>query len=184
MSKTGILAGPISGLKYKTPTHSGLTNERGEFEYEDGERMTFLLGSNAIGYVTASPRVHLAQIVARVDGNVDKLRDSGLTNIARLIFTLGRNQVRDEGTSIPPEVHEIIGDRRINFRHDADYSATGPTDKIAQFTEDPVISELLDDLAAARVFGESTPRTLCSPANACNEQHHTELKIAFKNTLC
>jgi uncharacterized protein len=177
MSKTGILAGPISGLKYKTPTHSGLTNERGEFEYEDGERMTFLLGSNALGYVTAAPRVHLAQIVARVDGNVDKLRDSGLTNIARLIFTLGRNQFRDEGTSIPPEVHDIVGDRRINFRHDADYSATGPTDKIAQFTEDPAISELLDDLAAAGVFGESTARTLCTPANARNELRRNAMGI-------
>ncbi|RFA18841.1 CocE/NonD family hydrolase [Subtercola boreus] len=177
MAPTGILAGPIAGLRYKTPTHLGLTSERGEFEYEAGERMTFLIGENAIGYVTAAPRLHLAQVIPRVDGNLDKLKDSGLTNIARLIFTLGRTELRDEGTAIPPEVHDIIGSRRINFRHDADYSATGRIDKIRQFTEDPVVVRLLEDLAASDVFGDTRPRTLCTPANARNELRRNALGI-------
>jgi len=177
MALTGVLAGPIAGLKYKTPTHSGLTNDRGEFQYEEGERMTFLLGGNALGYVTAAPRIHLAQLVARVDGNVDKLKDSGLTNIARLVFTLGRDQSRDAGTIIPPGVHDVIGERRINFRHDADYSATGPTDKLQQFTDDPDVRQLLEDLATASVFGEPTARTLCTPANARNELRRNALGI-------
>jgi len=177
MALTGVLAGPIAGLKYKTPTHHGFTNERGEFEYEQGERMTFLLGGNALGYVTAAPRVHLAQLVPRVDGNIAKLKDSGLTNIARLIFTLGRTGVRDNGTDIPLEVHDIMGDRRINFRHDADYSATGTTDKIQQFSEDPVVAQLLEDLSAAGIFGEAGVRALCSPANARNELRRNALGI-------
>ncbi|RFA13226.1 hydrolase [Subtercola boreus] len=177
MALTGVLAGPIAGLAYKTPTHSGLTSERGEFEYEAGERMTFLLGENAIGYVTAGPRLHLAQIVPRVDGNLDKLKDSGLTNIARLIFTLGRTEFRDEGTAIPHKVHDIIGARRIDFRHDADYSATGRIDKIQHFTEDPVVIRLLKDLAESGVFGEIEPRTLCTPANARNELRRNALGI-------
>ncbi len=177
MTLTGVLAGPIAGLKYKTPTHEGFTDQHGAFEYEEGERMTFLLGGNALGYVTAAPRIHLAQIVPRVDGNIAKLKDSGLTNIARLVFTLGRTQLRDEGTDIPREVHDIIGDRRINFRHDADYSATGTTDKIAQFTEDPVVAELLQELATAGVFGEAEARTLCTPAIARNELRRNALGI-------
>jgi predicted acyl esterase len=177
MALNGVLAGPIAGLKYKTPTHSGLTNERGEFEYEEGERMTFLLGGNALGYVTAAPRIHLAQIVPRVDGNIAKLKDSGLTNIARLIFTLGQDILRDHGTDIPSEVHEIIGDRRINFRHDADYAAIGRVDKIQQFTDDPIVVELLEDLAAAGIWGDSQPRGLCSPANARNELRRNALGI-------
>ena len=140
------MAGPIIGLKYETPTHKGLTNERGEFEYEDGERVAFLVGNTAIGNVTGRPRVTLADIVARVDGNIDKLKDSRVTNIARLVFWLGRSSIRDNGTDIAPEVHEIIGDRRLNFRHDANYEATTVVDKVQQFTEDPVVLELLDDL--------------------------------------
>jgi len=132
MALTGVLAGPISGLKYQTPTFRGLTNERGEFRYEDGERIAFLLGGNAIGNVTAGPRLHLAQIVAR-----------------------------DNGTDIPPEAHQIIGDRRINFRHDADYSATAMADKVLQFTEVPVVGQLLEDLDGAGIF--ATPRGCAQP---------------------
>ncbi len=177
MTLTGVMAGPISGLKYETPTHCGLTNDRGEFDYEDGERVAFLLGTNAIGYVTAAPRVHLAQIVARVDGDIAKLKDPGVTNIARLIFTLGRSDIRDDGAAIDPRVHEIIGDRRINFRHDADYSATGVTDKIQQFTEDEVVIHLLADLQGAGVFDGDGPRELCTPANARNELRRNALGI-------
>ena len=177
MALTGVMAGPISGLRYETPTHRGLTNERGEFEYEEGERVAFLLGENSIGNVTAAPRVTLAHIVARVDGQLEKLKDPGLTNIARFVFTVGRSDIRDNGTDIDPRVHDIIGNRRINFRHDADYSATGVTDKLQLFTEDEVVVELLAELNAAGVFDQTTPRELVSPANARNEVRRNVMGI-------
>lgn len=134
------------GTEVPDPHLSGLTNERGEFRYEDGERIAFLLGGNAIGNVTAGPRLHLAQIVAR-----------------------------DNGTDIPPEAHQIIGDRRVNFRHDADYSATAMADKVLQFTEDPVVGQLLEDLDGAGIF--ATPRGLCTAANARNELRRNAMGI-------
>jgi hypothetical protein len=124
MTQTGFLAGPIAGLRYETPTHQGLTGAEGEFLYEEGERVAFLVGATPIGNVSARPRVNLAQIVARVDGDVAKLRDPGLTNVARFVFTLGRKNIRDHGTQIAPEVHDIIGRRHIDFRHDADFTGT------------------------------------------------------------
>ena len=177
MTCTGLMAGPIAGLKYETPTHRGLTDEQGHFFYEEGERVAFLLGNNAIGNVTARPTVNLAQIVARVDGELHKLRDPGVTNIARLVFTLGRDQARDHGTVIAPEVHEIIGDRRIDFRHDVNFEAAGTVDKVQQFTDDPVIAELLDDLNRAGVFANARPRGLCTPANARNEVRRNAMGI-------
>ncbi len=177
MTKTGVMAGPIASLKYETPTHSGLTNERGEFQYEDGERVAFLVGNTAIGNVTGRPRVTLADIVARVDGNINKLRDPGVTNIARLVFSLGRSGIRDNGTDIAPEVHEIVGDRRLNFRHDANYEATTVLDKVQQFTQDQVVLDLLDDLNDAAVFTDGTRRELCTPANARNELRRNAMGI-------
>jgi uncharacterized protein len=177
MTLTGVMAGPIAGLKYETPTHRGLTNERGEFSYENGERVAFLVGNTAIGNVTARPSVNLAQIVARVDGDVNKLKDPGVTNIARLVYTLGRDNVRDHGTVIAPEVHDIIGDRPLNFRHDVNFEATGTVDKVQQFTDDPVIAELLDDLNHAGVFADAQPRELCTPANARNEVRRNAMGI-------
>jgi uncharacterized protein len=35
---TGVLAGPIRGICYQTPTSSGVTNERGEFSYLAGSQ--------------------------------------------------------------------------------------------------------------------------------------------------
>ena len=177
MTKTGVMAGPISGLKYETPTHRGLTSERGEFQYEDGERVAFLVGNTTIGNVTGRPCVTLADIVARVDGNINKLRDPGVTNIARLVFSLGHSSIRDNGTDIAPEVHEIIGDRRLNFRHDANYEATTVLDKVQQFTQDQVVLELLDDLTNAAVFTDGTRRALCTPANARNELRRNAMGI-------
>lgn len=178
MTHTGFLAGPISGLKYETPTHRGLTGEHGEFLYEDGERVAFLVGMTPIGNVSARPNVNLAQIVARVDGDITKLRDPGLTNIARFVFTLGRTDLRDQGTHIAPEVHEILGDRRIDFRHDADFEGTGRADKIQAFTDDPTVAEILRDLNAAGVFAHrGGSRTLCTPANARNEVRRNAMGI-------
>ncbi|MCX4682027.1 CocE/NonD family hydrolase [Streptomyces sp. NBC_01433] len=177
MTLTGVLAGPIAGLKYETPTRRGLTNERGEFHYEEGERVAFLLGNTAIGNVPAAPRLHLALIVARVDGDLTKLKDPGVTNIARLVFTLGRGGTRDNGTDIAPEVHDIIGDRTIDFRHDANFAGTRMADKIQGFTEDSVVARLLADLDRTGVFTEATPRQLCTPANARNELRRNAMGI-------
>ncbi len=65
---TGVFAGPVTGLKYQTPTMAGLTNERGEFSYRDGEAVTFLVGRLALGTTDGGPRVNLAQLVHRVAG--------------------------------------------------------------------------------------------------------------------
>lgn len=176
MLRTGVLAGPISGIKYETPSCSGLTNERGEFQYRDGERMAFLLGENAIGTVKCAPQVNLTQIVSRVDGSPHKLKDPGLTNIARLVFTLDRDGVLDHGTRIAPEVHDIIGARPLDFRHDIAFAGR-EDDEILAFTQDPVIVSLLADLDGAGVFEDRTPRQLCSPAAARNELRRNAMGI-------
>ncbi|MEN0108835.1 MAG: hydrolase, partial [Pseudomonas sp.] len=71
---TGIFSGPISGLRYQSPTLSGLTNAKGEFQYREGERVAFLLGNTSIGSAMGSPRLNLADLVSRVDGNIAKLQ--------------------------------------------------------------------------------------------------------------
>jgi uncharacterized protein len=168
MSLTGVFAGPIAGLKYQTPSGSGLTNQRGEFHYCKGERVTFLVGSTSIGSAVGAPRVNLAQLVGRVDGNVQKLLDPGLTNIARFICTLDKNGDLDGGIEIASEVHEILDGRTINFRHDVVFAGPVP-DQIRDFQEDPDIGRLFEDLARRGAFSDRTPRRLSSAAAARNE---------------
>ena len=168
MPLVGVFAGPIAGLKYQTPRCSGLTTEKGEFFYHKGERVVFLLGNTPIGSVIGAARVNLAQIVSRVDGNVDKLRDAGLTNIARLLCTLDRDGNLDGGIVVAPEVHDILGQRMINFRHDVTFAGPQP-DHARDFEQDPAITALLEELGQHGVFSDPAPRRLVSGATARNE---------------
>ena len=168
MLLTGYFAGPIAGLKYKTPTYSGVTNEKGQFNYRPGERVAFLLGDIPIGSSLGAPRVNLAQIVSRVDGNIHKLCDPGLTNIARFICSLDWDGDLDGGIVIAPVVHDVIGRRPLNFRADVSFAAR-LGDRVREFEDDVLIADLFRELDGSGAFTGSQPRRLCSAATARNE---------------
>ena len=176
MLLTGVFAGPIVGLKFQTPSCSGLTNEKGEFHYQEGERVAFLVGAAPVGYALGAPRINLAQIVSRVDGNIQKLLDPGLTNVARFLCSLDENGNLDGGISIAPVVHDIVGARRINFRVDVAFAGMR-ADQIREFEVDPVIGELFEELGRKGAFTKQTPRQLCSVATARNQVRRNILGI-------
>src|SRR3954453_4789400 len=91
MPRTGRFAGPAAGLRFETPSCSGVTDRDGTFEYRDGEVVTFSIGALVIGAARGADRLTIADIVARVDGDVSKLADPGLTNIARFLLTLDQD---------------------------------------------------------------------------------------------
>jgi predicted acyl esterase len=156
---TGIVAGPIRGLKYRSPTASGITNERGEFAYRKGESVAFSVGGLVLGVVPAEPKVNLAQMVSRVAGNIDKLHDPAVTNLARLVYSLDCEGSVEAGVAIAPMVHELVGSGFINFSQSE-----------ADFAADPAVVALLDKLnAAPSVFTANTPRKLRPAAAARNE---------------
>lgn len=172
----GVFAGPLAGLRYQTPSCSGLTNEKGEFSYREGERVAFLVGGVAVGYALGAPRINLAQIVSRVDGNIQKLLDPGLTNIARFLCSLDRDGNLDGGIVIAPEVHEIVGVRSINFRRDVSFAGVH-ADHVRDFENDPVVRGLFEELGQRGAFTDRTPRHLCSAATARNEVRRNILGI-------
>src|SRR5260221_9574037 len=88
---TGVFAGPTSGLKYQTPTLSGITADDGEFQYRAGESITFLVGALVLGSVEAAPRLNLAHLVNRAAGKIDKVHDPLVTNLGRFIHSLDQD---------------------------------------------------------------------------------------------
>jgi predicted acyl esterase len=155
---TGVFAGPICGLKYRTPTICGVTNERGEFRYRAGEAVTFLVGGLVLGAVEGAARVNLAQLVNRVAGKIDRLHDPLVTNVARLVQTLDQDGVVENGVTIAPVVHQLIEPVVIRF------------DQSGNLADDPVVAGLLEKLnATPGVYTANTPRRLRSPAAARNE---------------
>ena len=184
---SGVFAGAVCGLRYQTPTTSGITNERGEFAYRKGESVTFLVGGLVLGSVAGAPRINLAQLVNRVDGKIDRLHDPIVTNLARLIQTLDQDGNVENGVTIAPTVHGLIEPTVINFNQaDTDAakvadSATpgGPSanqmvafagDQTVTFASDPMVTELLRKLnETPEVFTANKPRALRNAAAARNE---------------
>jgi predicted acyl esterase len=182
----GVFAGPIRGLRYETPTRSGFTNERGEFEYGAGECVTFLVGGLVLGAIAGEPRVTLAQLVNRNDGKVDRLHDPMVTNLARLVQTFDQDGDFENGITIAPAVHQAIGPMVLNFNqaatdaedvHEAALGSEGTaamvafsTDQTITFASDPAVTGLLEKLnATPGVFTSNTPRRLRNGAAARNE---------------
>jgi uncharacterized protein len=168
-SLIGVIAGPVIGLKYQTPTKAGLTNERGEFSYRPGEAVTFLVGRVVLGTAKGAPRVNLAQLVNRVAGKIDKLHDPAVTNLARLLLTLDQDGDLENGVTIAPAVHDIVGSRVIMF----DNPPVVVVETLAgqdRFDNDPVVAELLKELNdTPGVFKAQIPRKLCTAPRARNE---------------
>lgn len=54
-----IVGGSVSGLRYRTSTQAGVTNQDGEFLYVEGERVVFSLGDTVIGSAQAAPALTL-----------------------------------------------------------------------------------------------------------------------------
>jgi len=155
----GVFAGPTAGLRYQTPTRTGVTNERGEFQFARGEVVSFLVGGLVLGSVPGAPAVNLAQLVDRVDGRIDKLHDPAVTNLARLIQTLDQDGNVEAGATIAPTVHDLIPPMVINFEQTE-----------SAFASDPGIESLLRTLnASPDVYTAMKPRGLRTAAAARNE---------------
>jgi len=50
-------AGRVSGLRYVTPTRSGITDANGTFKYLAGESVTFSVGAIQLGHVPGAPQI-------------------------------------------------------------------------------------------------------------------------------
>jgi hypothetical protein len=75
MIRQGRFAGPVAGLRFETSTCAGVTAQDGTFQYRDGEVVSFSVGAVILGAARGADRLTIADIVARVDGNLDKLAD-------------------------------------------------------------------------------------------------------------
>lgn len=169
---TGVFAGPIRGLGYRTPTQAGVTDARGEFHYLKGEAITFHVGGLILGAVQGAPKLNLAHLVNRVAGKIDKLGDPIVTNLARLVQTLDQDGRVEGGVTIAPEAHAAIGPMALNFNQsDVDAPSVADAPPVpGVFSADPAVKGLLETLNGAEgVFTADKPRRLRNAAAARNE---------------
>ncbi|HEY0941922.1 MAG TPA: CocE/NonD family hydrolase [Steroidobacter sp.] len=187
---TGVFAGPVIGLKYRTPTCAGVTNDKGEFQYRHNETVTFSIGNLVLGSTMGADRVNLSQLISRVDGRIEKVCDPVITNMARLLQTLDQDGDVENGVTIAPQVHDIVGNRRINFGLEGVLGMFTSQEAVEKFSEDPLVIDLLAELnRTPGVFTANKPRRLRSAAAARNELRRnirgivkmTDVKIPLRN---
>ena len=109
---TGVFVdSPVSGANYSTDTQSGMTNSVGEYDYVDGEMVTFSIGGIVLGTAMAGPVVTPLMLV---DGATDA-NDSRVTNIVRLLMTLDSDGNPDNGLEIPADTHTAAAALSVDF---------------------------------------------------------------------
>ena len=183
--QTGVFAGPVRGLGYRTASGSGVTNAAGEFRYRTGEAVTFFIGGLVIGAVEGAARINLAQLVPRVAGDIAKLHDPLMTNLARLVQTMSQDGDVESGITIARAVHQAVGPMVINFNQsyaEPEIAAEAAAPGANGFRHDAAVASLLATLnATPGVFTGRRPRHLRDPAAARNDLRRN-IRGIVKNT--
>jgi hypothetical protein len=125
-SGTGVfLDSKVAGLRYVTPTSTGLTNQNGEFEYQDGEVVFFLVGSSLLGQAVGS------KVITPLDMADENSNPSKVANMLRFLQSLDSDDNPDNGIDISEttrnqaEVDNIEVDFDMDSETFADQQAVG-----------------------------------------------------------
>ncbi len=93
---TGVfLDAPVANVDFETATQSGVTNTQGEFEFVEGETVTFAIGDLTFPPVTAVETVTPLEIAGTNDPN-----DREVVNMLRLLQTLDQDGDPSNGITI------------------------------------------------------------------------------------
>ncbi|RKG29875.1 hypothetical protein [Acinetobacter tianfuensis] len=109
VTKTGILTdGVISGVSYSTNSGlTGMTGANGEFQYKDGDKVKFTIGSVQLGdEITAQARVTPLDLAQE---------DNRRTNLLVFLQSLDRNRQHDDGISVDKDTSDALKGVTINF---------------------------------------------------------------------
>lgn len=109
---------PVAGLEYRTQTLSGVTNDKAEFTYLEGETVTFSVGGLVLGAAIGKNMLTPADIVIEVGGQTKRLREEKLVNIARFLQSLNRDDNIEDHITITDEIRKIVAKYRYDIRFD------------------------------------------------------------------
>jgi len=106
----------VSGLEYKTETLSGVTDERGRFQYREGENIEFFIGDISIGHALAQEVVTPVDLVENANDETDPV----VSNIACFLQTLDNDDNPENGIVITDEIREAAVGLSVNFETSTD----------------------------------------------------------------
>jgi hypothetical protein len=108
--KGQFIDSPVANLKYRTETQSGVTNDKGEYAYKEGETVTFSIGGIDLPSVKAKATVTPLDLVNTTDTN-----NLTVVNILRLLQSLDLDGNPDNGIEIGDPAHETAQAMTLSF---------------------------------------------------------------------
>ena len=130
-SQGHFMDSPVQGLHYETETHSGTTGADGRFNYEDGEMITFKVGSMNLGTVRGAAIVTPMDMVP---GAIDETNPT-VTNMLRFLQSMDEDNNPNNGITLPSYMMEKLEGRGIHFDMG-----------INEFENDPSVMMFMDDM--------------------------------------
>ncbi|MDX1761108.1 MAG: hypothetical protein R3218_03050 [Christiangramia sp.] len=111
--KTGVFRdSEVAGLKYETETKRGVTDADGNFEYLEGETVTFYVGNIEIGSGLASEDMTPLSIASTDNATIDSPE---VKNIAAFLQSLDSDNDPNNGIEISEETSSAISIDAIDF---------------------------------------------------------------------
>ncbi|XID74339.1 hypothetical protein ACF3NA_07240 [Alkanindiges sp. WGS2144] len=138
-TKTGVFTdGEISGVSYQTSSGlKGTTTEKGEFSFNEGDKVTFSIGKVQLGDSTAA-KARVTPLDLSTDNNV---RD----NLLVFLQSLDANSKHDDGIQINKNTVTLLETINPNLKF------TQPADK---FVNDPVFTQIIEQTGTTIVTPE------------------------------
>ena len=153
----------VAGLRYETPTRSGVTNSQGEFKYLRGESVSFSIGATVLGTApgsaivtpfdlfTAEPLTRGSEIFAVMSG-IEVSDFERAINVASLLQALDEDANPDNGIDVS-NAKSMLADKVINlnvktieFEYQERFVSTLQNLGLTAFDLNSVVSHLYDTL--------------------------------------
>ncbi|MCG8669318.1 MAG: metallophosphoesterase [Pseudomonadales bacterium] len=106
IARTGQVTG-LQGVNYATATKSGTTSNTGQFDYVEGEDVTFYVGDIELGTAEGQAEVTISDLAG---GNAQMAK-----NIERFLLTVDYDMSPANGVLITKSIHEAAEGKSLNF---------------------------------------------------------------------
>lgn len=141
--------GPVSGLYYKTATLSGVTNSNGDYQYRDGETITFYVGNMSLPPMPGSAMITPADYSPLAN---DASYPS-IVNIIRLLQSLDTDLDHSNGIQLPGsliDLHTLPDVEPLAFDTSVEQFETSP--QVVAILGENSLSTLIDTQVAVNNF--------------------------------
>ncbi len=119
----------VEGLSYESGGESGVTDENGQYSYEEGETIIFRIGDIVIGTVSGRSRISIVNFVA---GATDETNEA-VINIMRFLVTIDDDNDLSNGIQITTVISNQAIGATVNFAQTvSEFGADGNVTTIVQ----------------------------------------------------